>query len=135
MLQQVDMQWESQRDLRQRCCKGLSLMVNVKGKGPVMGTLANITANHTVLAAITGRMAQNGVIKTPPVDSLSALVFDFYVLANFPDTATAATLAHQDAWAIKRCLTTLRRKWQRHETPRVPSLTIGYKVLVLIPNC
>jgi len=125
MLQQVDMQWEAQRDLRQRCSKGLSLMVNVKGKGPVIGSLANITANHAVLASITGRMAMNGVIKTPPVDQLSALVFNFYVLANFPEMTTAATLAHQDAWAIKRCMTTLRRKWQRNETPRVPSLAIG----------
>ena len=120
-LSQVDQQWEAQRDLRQRCSKGGGLMINAKGKpGAIQGTLANVAANASVLAPITGRMAQNGVIKAPSVEVLTALVFDFYVAANFPKLEIAPSLAHQDAWAIKRCLTTLRRKWQRRESPREP---------------
>ena len=120
-LHQVDQQWELQRDLRLRCAKGGALMISAKGKpGAVQGTLANIAANASVLAPITGRMAQNGVIKTPPVEVLTSLVFDFYVNCNFPKLEAAPSLAHQDAWAIKRCMTTLRRKWQRREFPREP---------------
>ena len=85
-LRLVDQQWECQRELRQRCASGSQLMLNSKGAnmGPVMGTIANVGFNFNVLAAITGRMAQHGVVKAAPLEAYTNAVFDFYVAASFP---------------------------------------------------
>lgn len=117
-LLEVDLQWEAQRDLRQRCANGGALMVNPRGQGGVLGNLASAKANVAVLSAITGRMAAHGILKAAPVDVYSNMVLDFYVAANYPKMSLAPSLAHQDAWGIKRCLSFLRRKWMRNEVCR-----------------
>ena len=114
----VDQVWEGQRDLRSRCAQGGCLMLNPTGTGPVLASLKSIKANVEILAVITQRMAQHGRIASAGVDALSSVVLDFYVAANFPMDALAPSLAHQDAWGIKRCLTFLRRKWGRREVAR-----------------
>ena len=115
----VPKEWESNATLRKRAMKGRRLMVStVKDVSQVLGNIKNVAENYDVLFPLVQRMSACGRVDTPAVDDITPLVVEFYSETGFPDTANLEALAHQDAWGIKRCLTLVRRKWSRAETPK-----------------
>ena len=111
--------WDDISALRRRAQKGRSMMVSTtQGISQVLGNIKNVSENHEILRPLVLEMSKNGVVETPPVEKLSQLVVEFYSLAGYPDPGNIEALAHQDAWGIKRCLSLVRRKWSRAETPK-----------------
>lgn len=115
----VPKQWDSIATLRKRAIKGRRLMVStVKDVSQVLGNIKNVAENFEVLLPLVECMSKCGRVDSPSVDDITPLVVEFYSEAGFPDTANLEALAHQDSWGIKRCLTLLRRKWSRGESPK-----------------
>ena len=115
----VPQQWDDEAILRRRASKGRTLMVSaVKGVSHVLGNIKNVAENQNVLLPLVTCMSQWGRVDTPSIEVLTPLVIEFYSLAGYPDPTGLEAVAHQDAWGIKRCLTLLRRKWSRAETPK-----------------
>ncbi|CAE7808331.1 unnamed protein product [Symbiodinium microadriaticum] len=94
------------------------MVSTVKDVSQVLGNIKNVAENYDVLFPLVQRMSACGRVDTPAVDDITPLVVEFYSETGFPDTANLEALAHQDAWGIKRCLTLVRRKWSRAETPK-----------------
>ena len=112
-------EWDAQPLLRRRAAKGKALLVStLKDVPQVLGNIKNMAENSDVLKPIVLRMSAEGILDTPSVETLTAVVLEFYSLAGYPDPLGAHALAHQDAWGMKRCLTLLRRKWSRQEIPK-----------------
>ena len=82
------------------------------------GSLKDCCENHEVLEAVLAIMASCATVDTPSVDAVSEAVQKYCEVANYPDKDGIPNLAHRDAWSIKRCLTSLKRKWVRNETPK-----------------
>ena len=111
--------WESDFSLRQRASKGRSLMIStIPGISQVLGNVKNVAANVATLKPLVGMMSAQGIVDTPSVDMLAPVCAEFLELANYPNKDDLQTIAHQDAWGIKRCLTLCRRKWSKTETPK-----------------
>lgn len=115
----VPQEWDDVAALRRRASKGRTLMVSAtKGISHVLGNIKNVAENRDVLLPLVRCMCSAGRVDTPSLELLTPLVIEFYSLAGYPDPSELEAVAHQDAWGIKRCLTLLRRKWSRSETPK-----------------
>ncbi|OLQ14679.1 hypothetical protein AK812_SmicGene1179 [Symbiodinium microadriaticum] len=108
--------WENVRSLRERCAKGHALMrATADGCVQCMGTLKDCAENNEVLKVIVGLMLESLTIDSNGIDMIVDQCTAFLELAHYPDKARLGAIAVRDAWGIKRCLTTLRRKWGRYE--------------------
>lgn len=111
--------WENVRSLRERCAKGHALMrATADGCVQCMGTLKDCAENNEVLKVIVGLMLESLTIDSNGIDMIVDQCTAFLELAHYPDKARLGAIAVRDAWGIKRCLTTLRRKWGRYEAPK-----------------
>ncbi|CAE7621699.1 unnamed protein product [Symbiodinium sp. CCMP2592] len=120
-------QWESIRKLRAQAARGYSLFAStIQGQRGCLGSLKDCGANHEALKVILVLMVKSRTVETPAVDDLSEKVRAFFEEVNYPDKNSLAAVAHQDAWSAKRCLTTLKRKWIRHEDEKVRELVQLY---------
>ncbi|CAE7823281.1 unnamed protein product, partial [Symbiodinium microadriaticum] len=118
-LTDLPLKWESIRALRIQAARGLGLFVStVPGQAGCLGNLKDCSANHEALKAILFLMTKSRTIETPTVDALSEKGKMFLEESNYPDKTSLVAVAHRDAWSAKRCLTTLKRKWIRHEMPK-----------------
>ena len=115
----VPMEWEGNGALAARARAGMSLMTpTVPGLRHCLGSLKDCADNYAVLKPILQGMLASLTVDTPSVDLLGAKVKLFLQLSNYPDPAGINTVAHRDAWSIKRSLSTLKRKWSRQEMPK-----------------
>ena len=113
--------WENMPGLRRRVVKGRPLLVSTTpGCKQVLGNVKNLAANYEVLKPVLQCMAKSGVVDTPSVDVMGPLVLELFGNAGYPNPGAAEDMAHQEAWAIKRCLTLARRKWSRPGGPEIP---------------
>ena len=115
-------EWESVRELRQRAHSGRSIMLGVRRKVDLqevcLGTLRCASLNYDILRIVLKRMALNGILANPPLGRLYSEFLGFHQQNSTLDGNAVASIAHSDAWAMKRLLTFMRRKWSRTEMPR-----------------
>ena len=105
-------EWES-------AAAGYSMMAStVPGVNSCLGNLRDCSANYAVLLPVLNSMVAAITIETPGIDLLSEKCKVFLELSNYPCQGNILGVAHRDAWGIKRCLTTLKRKWTRLEVPK-----------------
>ena len=117
---------EAIRCLRNQAAKGRCLMKStVQGCLQCLGNLKDCSENYLVLKIVLDLMLCSCTIDSPSVDLVIPCCTTFLELANYPDKDMIAAMAVRDAWGIKRCLTTLRRKWVRHEVPKDSIAQIG----------
>ena len=115
----VAMEWEEHPGLRVRAKQGMSLMTaTAAGMNHCLGSLKDCAENHAVLMPVLEGLLAAYTLDTPSVDLLGAKCKLFLQLAAYPDASAMSAVAHRDAWSLKRCLTTLKRKWSRQETPK-----------------
>ena len=115
----VPMEWESHPILRTRAKQGMSLMTSTSpGIVHCLGSLKDCSENHAVLMPVLQGLLAAVTLDTPSVDLLGAKCKTFLQLAAYPDMSAVSAIAHRDAWSLKRCLTTLKRKWSRQEVPK-----------------
>ena len=118
-LKELPTAWEGIRSIRNQIQGGRSLMVStVAGMAGVLGNLKDCSENSECLMAILERMKASLTCDTPGVDILSVACRVALELCRYDDQEGLAAVAHRDAWGMKRCLSTLRRKWARNETPK-----------------
>mgnify|MGYP007004417846 FL=1 len=104
--------------MKQRILEPGLMLRSHTGSAFVDQSLQNLTYNFGCLKPVTKFMAEHGLTKIHSVDALGALFWKCYRLAGRDGTPANRHLAHQDAWAAKRLLGLIRRKWQREEFPR-----------------
>jgi hypothetical protein len=112
--------------MKQRIMEPGRMMRSHTGSGFVDQSLQNLTFNFGCLKPVTKFMAEHGLTKIHSVDALGALFWKCYRLAGRDGTPANRHLAHQDAWAAKRLLGVIRRKWQREEFPRDTRLNLTH---------
>ena len=118
-LKNLPQKWENVRELRGQVADGRSLMLStVAHTNSCMGNLRDCSANYYALLEVLNCMVLSCTIRTPKVDVLGVACTEFLQLARYPDASTLVAIAHRDAWGIKRCLSTLKRKWMRNEVPK-----------------
>jgi hypothetical protein len=110
--------------MKQRIMEPGFMLRSHTGTGFVDSSLQNLTFNFGCLKPVTKFMAEHGLTKIHSVDALGALFWKCYCLAGREVTPANKRLAHQDAWAAKRLLGVIRRKWQREEFPRDTRLNL-----------
>ena len=125
-------QWESLRPLRQRALQGRAIMVGVRRKSDsaevCVGTLKCAKLNADMVRMVTLCMAKNCKIKNPPLCRLYAEFVNFHQQNGSLTGSDILSVAHSDAWGLKRILTLMRRKWSRVEMPRESWFSIGEHV-------
>ena len=118
-LSKLPASWESVRKLRSQSSRGFSVFVStVEGQTSCRGNKKDCSVNYDALMCILELMLASRTVDTPGVDKLSEVCKDFLEMSNFPDKSAIPVVAHRDAWSAKRCLTFLKRKWARNETPK-----------------
>ena len=111
--------WEDLRELRSQVAGGRSLMVSSTVQTTCcLGNLKDCAANHAAIREVLNCMVVACTTRTPGIDLLSTACQSFLQLAHYPDETTLNAIGHRDAWGLKRCLSTLRRKWVRAERPK-----------------
>ena len=118
-LQTLAKDWEECFRLRTQVAQGKSLMLSTSvGSTSCLGNLKDCAENYEPLKATLGKMLISRTLDTPPIDNISVACREFLAMAHYPDSDGVPAIAHRDAWSLKRCLSTLRRKWSRQEVPK-----------------
>jgi hypothetical protein len=109
--------WDQKLAYRVKARKQELLITSDKGEPYVPATLANCKHNHEMLAGYTQIMCETGKMCTSHIESIKAPLLKFYTMqGTLRDDAKLSI--HAQAWAIKRMLGVMKRKWSREECPR-----------------